>query len=75
MTGLGFGFGRSEPVRLYWDNPVTQLGTTVSNAVGSFYGGAALVFKVPAGAAAGLHHVIAIGLHSGARVYAAFTVQ
>jgi hypothetical protein len=58
---LGCGFGAQEPVTLYWDAPLKVIGTTTSDATGSFYGGAGVTVSIPLSAAPGPHHIYGVG--------------
>ena len=58
---LGCGFGAQEPVRLYWDAPLQQAGTTASDTTGSFYGSTSVTVAVPLSAAPGPHHLYGVG--------------
>jgi hypothetical protein len=65
----GYGFGAAEVIKLYWDTPTNFLGTTRSNALGSFYGTTAISFTVPSNATVGNHLIIAVGQRSRAVNY------
>jgi hypothetical protein len=60
-TAVGFGFGAAEPLKLCWDKPFTLLGSTTTDARGSFGAGTAIPATVPLSAAPGLHYVVAVG--------------
>jgi streptogramin lyase len=71
----GYGFGAFEGVELYWSDPQVSLGFATANIDGTFNGGTALKFTIPAGAASGQNTVFGIGQKTGARGSGSFTVQ
>lgn len=58
--GVGFGFGANEPVALYWDKPLTPLGTRTASSLGGFYGATAVTSTVPLSATTGVHYIYAV---------------
>jgi hypothetical protein len=75
VVTMGFGFSATEPVKVYWGKPSTLLGTTTSNAQGSFYGSSAVTGTVPLLAPNGLHYLYGVGQTSRAVGSGAFTVH
>jgi hypothetical protein len=63
---IGFGFGAAEAVKEYWDTPLTPLGATTSNTLGSFYGASAITSTVPLRATTGQHYLYGVGQTSQA---------
>ena len=74
-TVSGYGYGPSEKVKVYWNNPKTSLGEVTTDIHGSLTGAAALTFTVPAAAPAGEDEVSGNGVTSGARGVGHFTVE
>jgi hypothetical protein len=60
-TAQGAGFGSGELVSVYLDEPRQLLGTTTSNALGSFTGNSGLTVTIPSNAALGTNALIGIG--------------
>ena len=56
-TAYGVGFGASETVDIYWNNPRQLLGTATANGRGS----SALTITIPANASPGINEVIGVG--------------
>ena len=56
-TAYGVGFGASETVDIYWNNPQQLLGTATANGRGS----SALTITIPANASPGINEVIGVG--------------
>jgi virginiamycin B lyase len=75
VVASGVGFGSSETVNVWWNNPPTRLGTATANYYGTFTGTASLTFTVPAGAPLGANKVYAKGQTTGVIVGSTFTVQ
>jgi hypothetical protein len=73
FVATGYGFNPAEPVSVYWDKPLTLLGSTTSGARGSFSGVTAVTGTVPLSATSGLHLVFAVG--AGSRASTLFTVH
>ena len=71
----GTSFGSLEQVKIYWANPLTLLGTVTANVTGTFNRGAALIFTVPAGAAAGVNRLCGVGQTTKANGCGSFTVE
>jgi virginiamycin B lyase len=71
----GFGFGPSETVNVYWEQPYTFLGTATTNVHGTFNGKTAVPFIVPTGAAPGANEVSGTGQITRAVGAGTFTVQ
>ncbi|MGA2588422.1 MAG: hypothetical protein ABSH32_00770 [Bryobacteraceae bacterium] len=74
VTVEGYGFDYPAGVELFWDNPRTLLGTGVANTYGTFHGGAAVTFTVPADAPAGSNGVFGRD-NTGAIGLTFFTVE
>lgn len=75
VTVAGFGFGPRETVNLYWDNPLTFLGTATTNTDGTFRGGGAFSFTLPQAAPPGIGGVSAVGETTRATDLAYFNVE
>jgi hypothetical protein len=76
VVATGDGFGAAETVNLYWDSTGGQLlGTTTSDASGSFSNSTAVTFTVPAGATTGTHVVYSLGQSTQALGGALFVVH
>jgi virginiamycin B lyase len=75
VSAVGYGFGSFEPVRIYWDNPRTYLGTVTADANGTFNGSAAFPFTVPSGAPPGADGVIGRGRYTTDTGTGPFTVE
>jgi hypothetical protein len=71
----GYGFGAADLIYLYWDDLNTSLGVGTADASGSFTGTAGISFTVPAGAAPGIHTIIAVDQLGPAQATGTFTVQ
>jgi hypothetical protein len=70
----GFGFGALEQVTLGWDNPAQTAGVATTNALGTFYGTAAVTLTVPLAAPPGPHTVVGVGARSQAAGTGTFRV-
>lgn len=76
VVATGDGFGAAESVNLTLDSlGGTALGSTSSDALGSFGGVTAVTFTVPLGTPSGVHLIYAAGQSSGAATVAAFLVH
>jgi virginiamycin B lyase len=77
VTVQGYGFTSLMTASIYWNTVASPLGSAIANVHGTFSGGAALTFTVPAGSAPGANMVIAEGgtWPSAPPVSAMFTVQ
>jgi virginiamycin B lyase len=58
VTATGVGFAAFDTIQVYWENPLTLLGTAVTNVSGSFN---PVTFTVPSGAGLGYDGVTAMG--------------
>jgi hypothetical protein len=74
-TAAGYGFGSSETVDVYWDNPRTFLGKAHADIYGSISGSAAFSFTVPSDAPPGLDKITGRGTVTGAVSFGFFNVQ
>jgi hypothetical protein len=57
VTAAGYGFPPFYPVKIYWGEPSTLVGTATADVNGTFGGSAALTFTVPTGASPGVNRV------------------
>jgi streptogramin lyase len=70
-TATGLGFGSAEMVKVYWYTPLTFLGETTANQLGTF---PALPITVPLGAPSGTNYVFGVGQATGVIGTGAMTV-
>ncbi len=47
ISAAGYGYAPFDTISVYWETPLTFLGTAVANSAGTFDGSAALTFNVP----------------------------
>jgi hypothetical protein len=73
VVASGYGFGPNEVVTVNWDSPPVTLGSTTTDALGSFTGSRAITITVPMVPPGG-HFVFAIGQSSGVRGVTDFVV-
>jgi len=62
ITVSGSGFAPFDSVQVYWDNPLTLLGTTTADITGAFSGSAAVTGTIPA-SAVGQNYVTGVGVN------------
>lgn len=74
VQATGSGFGATEQVEVWWNSTTgILLGTTTSDAFGSFAGSTSVTFTVPV-RFLGMHDIVAVGQSSGLQAQASFKV-
>lgn len=74
-TAHGYGFFPFDKLTIQWDGGSPALGTVTTDGYGTFKGGAAFTFTIPADATPGTHTVTALLPNRGFGASATYTVQ